>query len=43
VSFVIQLDTLLNETEKSFGNKFKRQVVEGNLEAIRRAFEEVKG
>jgi len=43
VTGVIQLDTLLNETEKSFGNKFKRQVVEGNLEAIRRAFEEVKG
>ncbi len=43
VTGVIQLDTLLTETEKSFGNKYKRTIVEGNLAAIRRAFEEVKG
>ena len=43
VTGVIQIDTLLTETEKSFGNKYTRTVVEGNLAAIRRAFEEVKG
>ncbi len=43
VTGVIQLDTLLTETEKSFGNKYKRTIVEGNLAAIRRAFEEVRG
>ena len=43
VTGMIQLDTLLSATEKSFGNKYKRAVVDGNLAAIRRAFEEVKG
>jgi pyruvate ferredoxin oxidoreductase gamma subunit len=43
VTGVIQIDTLLTETEKSFGNKYKRTIVERNLAAIRRAFEEVKG
>lgn len=43
VTGVIQIETLLTETEKSFGNKYKRAVVEGNLAAIRRAFEEVRG
>jgi pyruvate ferredoxin oxidoreductase gamma subunit len=43
VTGVIQLETLLAETEKSFGHKYKRGVVEGNLAAIRRAYEEVKG
>jgi len=43
VTGAIKLETLLKETEKSFGHKYKRAVVEGNLTAIRRAFEEVKG
>ncbi|MBI3760654.1 MAG: 2-oxoacid:acceptor oxidoreductase family protein [Chloroflexi bacterium] len=43
VTGVIQLDTLLAQTEKSFGHKYKREVVEGNLAAIRRAYEEVRG
>ena len=43
VTGVIQLETLLAQTEKSFGHKYKRPVVEGNLAAIRRAFEEVRG
>lgn len=43
VTGIIQLETLLAETERSFGHKYKRAVVEGNLSAIRRAYEEVKG
>jgi pyruvate ferredoxin oxidoreductase gamma subunit len=43
VTGVVQLDTLLAETEKSFGHKYRRSVVEGNLAAIRRAYEEVQG
>lgn len=38
---LVGLDTLLTEVEESFSQKFSPQVVEGNLEAIRRAYEEV--
>jgi len=43
VSGVVQLEALLSATEKSFSEKFKRKVVDGNLEAIRRAYNEVRG
>lgn len=43
VTGIVQLETLLAETEKSFGHKYRRPVVEGNLAAIRRAYEEVEG
>lgn len=38
---LITLDTLLAEVEESFSKKFSPEVVEGNLQAIRRAYEEV--
>ncbi len=38
---LVGLDTLLAEVEESFSHKFSPQVVEGNLTAIRRAYEEV--
>ena len=38
---LISLDTLLAEVEEIFGRRFPPKVVEGNLEAIRRAYEEV--
>lgn len=38
---LISLDTLLAEVEETFSKKFSPKVVEGNLEAIRRAYEEV--
>ena len=41
VTDLIQLDTLLAEVESSFSKKFSPAVVEGNLNAIRRAYEEV--
>ena len=38
---LIRLDTLLQETEKSFGDKYKKKVVEGNLTAIQQAHDQV--
>lgn len=38
---LISLDTLLAEVEATFSKKFSARVVKGNLEAIRRAYEEV--
>ena len=38
---LISLDTLLAEVEETFSKKFSPKVVEGNLTAIRRAYEEV--
>jgi pyruvate ferredoxin oxidoreductase gamma subunit len=38
---LISLDTLLTEVEESFSKKFPPKLVAGNLEAIRRAYEEV--
>jgi len=42
VSDTITLDVLLEDITKKFMKKFKKQVVEGNLRAIKRAYEEVK-
>jgi pyruvate ferredoxin oxidoreductase gamma subunit len=39
---VVVLDTLLENVEKSFGKKFARKVIDGNLEATRRGFEEAR-
>ena len=38
---LISLETLLTEVEETFKKKFPSKVVEGNLEAVRRAYEEV--
>ena len=38
---LISLDTLIAEVEETFSKKFPPKVVEGNLEAIQRAYEEV--
>jgi len=38
----ISLEILLDDIEKKFAKKFKKQVVEGNLKAIERAHKEVK-
>ena len=42
VSDTITLDVLLKDIEKKFLKKFKKQIVDGNLRAIKRAYEEVK-
>ena len=41
VTDLVSLDTLLAEIEESFSKKFSPKVVEGNLNAVRRAYEEV--
>jgi pyruvate ferredoxin oxidoreductase gamma subunit len=41
VSNTLTLDVLLEDIKKKFSKKFKAQVVEGNLRAIKRAYEEV--
>lgn len=41
VTNLVSLDTLLAEVEESFSYKFSPKVVEGNLKAIQRAYEEV--
>ncbi len=41
VTGLISLDTLLAEVEETFSKKFPPKLVEGNLNAVRRAYEEV--
>ncbi len=41
VSGTISLEVLLEDIEKKFSKKFKKQIIEGNLSAIKRAYEEV--
>ncbi len=39
---VVEMDTLLDNVKKSFGKKFAQKIIDGNLDATRRGFEEVK-
>lgn len=39
---IIGLDTLLESVKKSFGKKFSQKIIDGNLEATKRGYEEVK-
>jgi pyruvate ferredoxin oxidoreductase gamma subunit len=42
LSGLVGLDHLLDDVKKSFGKKFSQKIIDGNLEAVRRGFEEVK-
>ncbi|MBF0559612.1 MAG: 2-oxoacid:acceptor oxidoreductase family protein [Nitrospirae bacterium] len=42
VSGVVSLQQILADVEKSFGSKFSRKVIEGNLLAVKRGYEEVR-
>ena len=42
ISGLVTLDALLSDVEKSFGKKFSAKVVNGNLEAVKRSWNEVK-
>jgi len=42
VTDVVELDVLLENVKKSFGKKFAQKIIDGNLEAARRGYEEVK-
>ncbi|MEK6690129.1 MAG: 2-oxoacid:acceptor oxidoreductase family protein [Nitrospirota bacterium] len=41
VTNIISLDQLLEDIRKSFGKKFSQKIIDGNLEAARRGYEEV--
>ncbi len=43
IAEVLKLDTIEADLKKKFGKKFRPEVVEGNLRAVRRAYNEVKG
>lgn len=42
VSGAVSLDVILEDVKKSFGKKFSQKVIDGNLEAVKRGYEEVK-
>jgi pyruvate ferredoxin oxidoreductase gamma subunit len=42
VSKLISLNDALEDVRKSFGEKFPQKIIDGNLEATRRGYEEVK-
>jgi pyruvate ferredoxin oxidoreductase gamma subunit len=39
---IVGLDALLEDVRKSFGKKFAQKIIDGNLEATKRGYEEVK-
>ena len=39
---LVTLDHLLDDVRKSFGKKFSQKIIDGNLEAVRRGFQEGK-
>ena len=42
VTGLVSLEHLLEDVRKSFGKKFSQRIIDGNLEATRRGYEEVK-
>jgi len=42
ITGLITIEHLLEDVKKSFGKKFSQKIIDGNLEATRRGYEEVK-
>lgn len=42
ITEIVPMDTLLDNVKKSFGKKFAQKIIDGNLDATRRGYEEVK-
>jgi len=42
VTGLVSLETLLEDVKKSFGKKFSQKIIDGNLLAVKRGYEEVK-
>jgi pyruvate ferredoxin oxidoreductase gamma subunit len=42
ITGLVTLEHLLDDVRKSFGKKFAQKIIDGNLEATRRGYEEVK-
>lgn len=41
-SGLVGLETLLEDVKKSFGKKFSQKIIDGNLDAVKRGYSEVK-
>lgn len=39
---IVPLDGLLEDVKQSFGKKFSQKIIDGNLEAVKRGYEEVR-
>jgi pyruvate ferredoxin oxidoreductase gamma subunit len=39
---IVEMDVLLENVKKSFGKKFAQKIIDGNLDATKRGYEEVK-
>lgn len=42
VTSVVTLDSLIEDVKKSFGKKFSQKIIDGNIEATKRGYQEVK-
>ncbi len=42
ITGLVSLDALLEDVRKSFGKKFAQKIIEGNVKAVTRGYEEVK-
>lgn len=42
VTGIVPVESLLEDVRKSFGKKFSQKIIDGNLEATKRGYEEVK-
>ncbi len=42
VSGIVSLNMMLEDVKKSFGKKFSQKIIDGNLEAVKRGYEEVR-
>lgn len=42
ITGIVSLDHLLDDIRKSFGKKFSQKIIDGNIEATKRGYEEVK-
>lgn len=42
VSGIVTLENILEDVKKSFGKKFSQKIIDGNLEAVKRGYGEVK-
>ncbi len=39
---LLPLESVLEDVKKSFGKKFSQKIIDGNLEAVKRGYSEVK-
>ena len=42
ISGLVSLDQILEDVRKSFGKKFSQKIIDGNLEAVKKGYEEVR-